>query len=314
MKILVTGAAGFIGSHLAQRLHQNGHSVTGVDNFTDYYDTDLKEMNAADLDRDGILLLRLDLVSDALHDVLRDVEIIYHAAAQPGNSPQVLFESYVRNNLLATEHLLRSARAVNSLKCFVYVSTSSVYGKNAMDSEDVAPKPISPYGVTKLASEQLVLAHGRDKGLPSCSLRLFSVYGPRERPDKLYPRLIKSIAEETEFPLFEGSLNHTRSFTFIDDAIEGFVRVLDCPDKVQGEIFNIGSDIEISTEKGIDIVEEIMGKKVKIKHLPKRAGDQLHTSANIEKARNVLGYEPRTSLESGLLKQIKWYSEKFNSN
>ena len=199
---------------------------------------------------------------------------------------------------------------VPTLKCFINTATSSVYGKQATDSEDIAAKPISHYGVTKLAAEQLVLAYQRDKGFPVCSIRIFSVYGPRERPEKLYPLLIHSILTDKEFPLFEGSAEHSRSFTYIDDALQGFIAVLDHIDESMGEIFNIGSDIEITTGRGIEIVEEIMGKKANIALKPKRPGDQIRTYANIDKARRILGYAPVTPPEEGLRKEVEWYKQK----
>lgn len=308
MKILVTGAAGFIGSHLAQKLKALGHDVIGIDCFTEYYNRALKEWNAAQVKHDGIEILTLDLAEDPLEDVLEGCDVMYHFAAQPGNSTKTPFEVYLRNNILATRRLAEAAMRVADLSCFVNVATSSVYGKQATEPESVAPQPISYYGVTKLAAEQLVLAFQRDKGFPACSVRIFSVYGPRERPDKLYPKLIHSILAGQEFPLFEGSLEHSRSFTYIDDALQGFLAILEHRDACLGEIFNIGSDIEITTGRGIEIVENILGEKTKFAMKPKRPGDQLRTRANIDKARRILGYEPRTAPEEGLQAEVEWYA------
>lgn len=310
MKIIVTGTAGFIGSHLAQKLKQLGHDVTGIDCFSDYYSRDLKELNAADVREDGIEIVNLDLAENPLEDVLDGAEAIYHLAAQPGNLPTISFETYLRNNLIATRRLALAAMELSTLKCFINTATSSVYGKQATDPEDVAVQPVSHYGVTKLAAEQLVLAYQRDKGFPACSIRIFSVYGPRERPEKLYPLLIHSILAGKEFPLFEGSREHSRSFTYIDDALQGFIAVLDHIDDSIGEIFNIGSDIEITTGRGIEIVEEIMGTKANIALKPKRPGDQVRTYANIDKARRILGYAPLTPPEEGLRKEVEWYEQK----
>lgn len=314
MKILVTGAAGFIGSHLAERLTGLGHDVVGVDCFSDYYSVALKELNARDVENSGATMVRLDLAADDLSAALDSVEIIYHVAAQPGISAVTPFEAYVRNNLTATHNLLEAARDISTLKCFINVSTSSVYGAHATDSEEAPPKPTSYYGVTKLAAEQLALAYWRDKGLPVCSLRLFSVYGPRERPEKLYAKLIRCILEDLEFPLFEGSEKHRRSYTYIDDVLAGFVAVLDRADACMGEIFNIGSDVEITTGEGIRIVEEILGRKARIAMRPKRPGDQLHTHANIAKARRILDYTPKTTPEEGLRAQVAWLREKSRSH
>lgn len=313
MKVLVTGAAGFIGSHLSEVLSEMGHKVIGIDNFNPYYAPELKRLNAKEIAAKGVQIFEADLVTDDLSEIVSDVEFVYHLAAQPGIFATTTYEQYVRNNLTATHNLLEAVKNLSNLKCFVNVATSSIYGKFACDAEDVAPKPTSYYGVTKLAAEQLVLAYHREQGFPACSLRIFSVLGPRERPEKLYTKLIRSILMDEAFPLFEDSLNHLRSYTPISDIIAGFKLVFNQPKKVIGEIFNIGSDKEITTKDGIAIVEKIMGKKARFDIKPKRPGDQLHTRANINKARRILGYEPRTSLEEVLRTQITWYKEKIFS-
>lgn len=309
MNILVTGAAGFIGSHVAQRLAALGHSVRGLDCFTDYYARSLKELNASQLRQQEIELLPLDLAVDDLHEAVRDVEFVIHSAAQPGISATTAFETYVRNNLTATYRLLRAVEQVPSLRGFVNFSTSSVYGAYATGPETSEPRPTSYYGVTKLAAEQLVLAQQRERGLPACSLRLFSVYGPRERPEKLYFRLIQSILENRPFPLYEGSEHHQRSYTYVADVVEGVLAVLDRWDRCIGEIFNIGTEATITTGEGMRIVEEIIGRPAQIAPRPKREGDQLKTQANIEKARRVLGYEPITTPREGLTRQVAWFKE-----
>lgn len=314
MKIVVTGAAGFIGSHWAEKLAREGHEVVGIDNFNDYYDPALKERNAAEVTAAGARIERLDLAEADLSAVLAGTDFIYHLAAQPGISATTSFETYMRNNLIATHRLLLAAQAVPSLQCFVNIATSSVYGRQATDSEDTPAKPTSYYGVTKLAAEQLVLAKQREEGFPGCSLRIFSVYGPRERPDKLYTKLINNILTDTPFPLFEDSEHHSRSFTYIGDIMAGFAAVLRQPDRAIGEIFNIGSDGEITTGEGIAIVEDIIGKKAIIQRVPKRPGDQLQTRANIAKARRVLGYEPHTTMRQGLERHVTWCQERLAEN
>ena len=307
MKILVTGAAGFIGSHLAERLAGTGHSVVGVDSLTPYYSRALKELNAAAIRSAGVAFHPLDLVEDDLGPVLRDVEVVYHLAAQPGLSPGAGFQLYLRNNVVATERLLAALQGAPGLRGMVYVSTSSVYGADATGAEDAEPKPTSMYGVTKLAAEQLALSHFRSRGFPACSVRLFSVYGPRERPEKLYPTLIRSLLEDRPFPLYEGSEHHLRSYTYVGDAVDGLVSVLEKLERCAGEIFNLGMDSAMSTGEGIRIVEEIVGRRARIVREPRRAGDQTRTEADIRKARRVLGYEPRTTPREGLAREVEWY-------
>lgn len=309
MNTLVTGAAGFIGSHLAERLADLGHDVRGIDCFTDYYARALKEFNASQVRNRGVALLSLDLARDDLGAAVKDIEIIYHVAAQPGISAKTAFETYVRNNLTATYRLAEAAGRSPTFLGFINISTSSVYGIDATGDETTEPKPTSYYGVTKLAAEQLVLAYARDEGFPACSLRLFSVYGPRERPEKLYPKLIRCILEDREFPLYEGSQDHVRSYTYVDDAIDGLVAALERFDKCVGEIFNIGTDISITTGEGISLVEEIIGRPAKLATKPRRPGDQLRTHASIDKARAILNYDPTTIARDGLAKEVEWYKK-----
>ena len=309
MNILVTGAAGFIGSHLSQRLVDLGHTVQAIDCFTDYYVRALKELNANQIREKGAVLLPLDLAEDDLSSAIKNVEIVYHLAAQPGISATTLFDTYVRNNVIATHRLLDAAKQSSKFRGFINVSTSSVYGADATGDESTEPRPTSYYGVTKLAGEQLVLSFARDRGFPACSLRLFSVYGPRERPEKLYPKLIGCILEDKEFPLHEGSEHHLRSYTYVSDIIDGLVAVLNNLDKCIGEIFNLGTDTATTTAEGMRIVERIIGKPAKIAIKPRRPGDQMRTHANIEKARKILGYNPTTMPTEGLAKEVEWYRQ-----
>jgi len=308
MNILVTGAAGFIGSHLCERLLALGHSVRGIDNFNPYYDVVLKEENARGIQAAGASLHRLDLAADPLTEAVAGVHAVFHAAAQPGLSA-ASFDTYVRNNIHATHRLLEAVHDSPSLTAFVNIATSSVYGTYATEPETAEVRPTSYYGVTKLAAEQLVMAYARDRGLPACSLRLYSVYGPRERPDKLYPKLIRALVEDTPLPLYEGSESHRRSYTYIDDILNGLIAVLHRWDRCAGEIFNIGTDTVITTGEGIRLVEEIVGKRAVIRRLPRRAGDQTATQADITKARRVLDYHPAVLPADGLKTTVAWYRE-----
>ena len=312
MKVLVTGAAGFIGSHAAERLQQEGLDVTGVDNFSDYYDVSLKERNAEVLRKKGISVLKVDLRNTSEYDILAsDFDFIIHFAAQPGISASSSFEDYFSNNVIATQNLLEFAKNNLRLKHFFNIATSSIYGLEATFPETIAPKPASWYGVSKLAGEQLVLAESRSGKLKSSSLRLFSVYGPRERPEKLYTKLIDCAFTEKEFPVFEGSKKHLRSFTYVGDIVDGIFKAVQHYEKLDGEIINLGAEDEHKTGEGIELVEELLGKKIKLKEVPRRAGDQYRTLANIQKAKKVLGYDPKTTLREGLQMQIDWYRENF---
>ena len=308
MKILVTGAAGFIGSHMCERLHSLGYEVIGIDNFSDYYNIELKKANAAALSEKHISVIHANLCSPDLSRILpSDIHYIFHFAGQPGISKDSTFESYQQNNFVATHNLLEYAQQLQNLKMFVNISTSSVYGLRATYAEDKEPQPASDYGVTKLAAEQLVLSRARLGILNACSLRLFSVYGPRERPDKLFTRLIDCGLNNKEFPLFEGSKNHLRSFTFVGDIIEGIQKVIGREELCNNQIFNIGTEAESSTAEGIYAVEKILNTTIAFKMLPPRSGDQLKTNADITKARKLLGYNPKTTLLEGVSQQVEWF-------
>jgi UDP-glucuronate 4-epimerase len=310
MRILVTGAAGFIGSHLTERLLAEGHAVVGLDCLTDYYAPSLKERNVAAIQRAGASFLPVDLSVAPLDEAVADVDAVYHLAAQPGISASTPFETYARNNITATYRLLVALQQRRGgFPSLINISTSSVYGADATGPETTEPQPTSYYGVTKLAAEQLVLAEQRDRGAPTCSLRLFSVYGPRERPEKLYPQLIGAILDERPFPLFAGSEAHVRSYTYVGDIVDGLVAVLDRFDACVGEILNIGTDQVITTGEAINIVQEIMGKTAIIEQHPPRPGDQQRTHARIDKARRLLGYAPTTTPREGLTREVAWYRD-----
>ncbi|WP_298758985.1 NAD(P)-dependent oxidoreductase [uncultured Psychroserpens sp.] len=312
MKILVTGAVGFIGSHTAERLQSLGHDVIGLDNFSDYYSLELKQLNAEALTQKGITILKKDLRDDDLASVLpKDIDYIFHFAAQPGISQSSTFEDYFSNNIIATKHLIDFAERCKDLKLFVNIGTSSIYGLEATFPEDYVPKPASHYGVTKLAAEQLVLQKSREKKLPACSLRLYSVIGPRERPEKMYTKLIALGLKDEAFPLFEGSDKHLRSFTYVDDIVDGVVSVIDNDIKVEGEIINLGTEVEHTTKEGIETVEAVLGKSIAINVIPKRPGDQSRTKANIDKAKRLLDYNPQTTLLEAVKKQVEWYKANF---
>ncbi|MBX4195808.1 NAD-dependent epimerase/dehydratase family protein [Candidatus Parcubacteria bacterium] len=312
MKILITGAAGAIGSHLAERFLSLGHEVVGIDAMKPYYDPEIKKINAKDVESAGGKIHYLDLATDDFTHLLSGVDIIFHMAAQPGISATTPFSTYLDDNIVATHRLLEAAKKVPTLKAFIHASTSSVYGARATGDETTEPKPTSYYGVTKLAAEQLAMSYYRELGLPVIVLRFFSVYGPRERPEKLYHKLIKSIYEGTTIPLHEGSEHHIRSYTFVRDIIDGCVLIVENLDKSIGEIYNLGTDKTMTTKEGIKIIENIMGKSANFVRMPRRPGDQIETGANISKLRK-LGYDPKVRLEEGLKEQVGWYGNKLHN-
>ena len=312
MKILITGAAGFIGSHTAERFADMGYTVTGIDNFNSYYDTELKHKNAQALKNKGVGVLNLDLKDSSIYeDLSLDFDYIFHFAAQPGISTTSSFEDYFSNNFIVTKNLVDYALKCSHLKLLVNISTSSVYGLEATKSEETAPKPASYYGVTKLAAEQLVLQKSREQQLKTCSLRLYSVIGPRERPEKMYAKLIKCGIEGTSFQLFEGSEKHLRSFTYVGDIVDGIVSVVDKDLLVDGEIINLGTEKEYTTKQGIEAVEKVLGHSIVLEVVPKRPGDQFRTKANIDKAKRLLNYNPKTSLIESVKYQVEWYKINF---
>lgn len=312
MKILVTGAVGFIGSHTAERLVELGHEVIGVDSFNDYYSVALKTLNAEAISKKGVRVIKKDLLDQDLVSVLPlDVDYIFHFAAQPGIAKTSTFDDYLSNNILATKNIVDYALQCSALKLFVNISTSSIYGLEATFSEDEPPKPASYYGVTKLAAEQLALQKTRENEMRVCSLRLYSVIGPRERPEKMYTKLIELGLKGEAFPLFEGSDKHLRSFTYVGDIVDGIVSVIGMESTVDGEIINLGTETEHTTQQGIEAVEKVLDRSIKIKVIPSRPGDQLRTKANIDKARTLLGYNPKTTLLEAVEKQVEWYKANF---
>lgn len=309
MKILITGIGGAIGSHVAEALLLRGDEVVGIDNLDPYYDARIKQLNLNDVKGKGGVVVIGDINT---HDLTTfgEVDAILHFAAQPGISTGTKFDHYVKNNISATHTILQHALTLPKLSAFVHISTSSVYGVSARGSEDMVPKPASPYGVTKLAAEQLALSKYRSDKLPVTVLRLFSVFGPRERPEKLYHKLIHAMKTGNTFPLHEGSEKHVRSFTYISDIVDATIRALDRIDTVQGEIINIGSRELRTTGEGIAIIEKIVGEKAPLVKSPPRYGDQKETEAIIDKAQLLLDFIPKVSLEDGLVEQYKWHVER----
>jgi len=310
MKVLVTGGAGFVGFHTSKLLLKSGYKVTILDNFNSYYPVELKELNAKSLKKLGARVIKKDLAEDDLAGVTSGFDYVIHFAAQPGISNSVSFLDYEKNNIVATEKLLKSLDGDATLKLFINVATSSIYGYFADSLESVAARPASYYGVTKLAAEQLVMYRHRAFDFPATSFRLFSVTGSRDRPhDKLFTKLIRATLENTDpVKIFAGSREHKRSYTPAKDIANAFLLGIRNKDKCVGEVFNIGTDEVVTTEKALEYLQEIIGKPLNMIDVEStRVGDQKITAANSKKAKGVLGWESKTPLKEALLEAVDWY-------
>lgn len=308
MKAIVTGCAGFVGSHLAEKLLAQNNQVIGIDCFIDYYPRKLKENNLQKCHRDENFefieanILELDLV-----DLLSGVDYVFHQAAQAGvrSSWGKTFEIYDDNNILATQKLLEAAKQVG-IKKFVYASSSSVYGDTDQlpMKEDNKLQPVSPYGVSKLAAENLCYLYWKNFGVPTNSLRYFTVFGERQRPDMAFHIFIKSILEDKPISIF-GDGKQSRNFTHVDDVVEA--NLLAAQSEVSGEIFNIGGDGErIELNQALDLIEKLCDKKAEREYEEVVEGDVRHTGADCTKARDLLGYDPEVDFETGLSRQVEW--------
>jgi UDP-glucose 4-epimerase len=310
MKALVTGVAGFIGSHLAEKLLAEGHEVAGIDNFLDNYPRSFKERNLAALARRARFeFAAADLLRADLKNMLRDVSYVFHLAAQPGvrSSWGAEFSRYTENNIMATQLLLEAAKDLKLAK-FVFASTSSVYGDTAdlPMREEGGTRPVSPYGATKLAAEHLCHLYWRAFGVPSVALRFFTVYGPRQRPDMFFHIFMRALKRGDEVPLYDDG-EQTRDFTFCDDIVDGVIAAARYPG--QGEVFNLGGGSEVSLNHAISLAESISGRKAKLRRFERQKGDVRHTSARLDQARSRLGYSPKVGLEQGLSEEWRWISK-----
>jgi len=300
MRVVVTGAAGFIGSHLTERLLADGHDVVAVDSFTDYYDPARKRENAA-----GFEVTEADLETAELSELFAGADGIYHLAGQPGVRASFGddFQLYVRRNLLASQRVFDAAAAAGSR--VVYASSSSIYGdaESYPTPEEALPRPISPYGVTKLACEQLAYALSRTAGLEAVGVRFFTVYGPRQRPDMAFTPMLEALAERRAFRLFgDGSVS--RSFTFVADAVAGTVAAM--ASGTPGRLYNVGGGEEATMRDAIALAEEIAGMELELEVLPAARGDVQRTRADVTRAASELGFSPATRLEAGLQAQWEW--------
>lgn len=308
MKALVTGCAGFIGSQLCEKLLSEKFEVIGVDVLTDYYDPEIKKNNLKNLiNSSGFTFIQSDLMAVDFTELAKEVDFVFHLAAQPGvrGSWGDKFSTYVTNNILTTQRLLEAFKNSPKLQKFVYASSSSIYGqiKEETVNEEHKTAPHSPYGATKLAGENLCFLYNANYGTPVVSLRLFTVYGPRQRPDMAFTRLIYAAISGRKFPLF-GDGQQERDFTHVLDVVEG-MRLAAKNADARG-VFNIGGGRVVSMNQVIEIVQGITASKIKIDSKQQERGDVRRTSADISKSRKILGFEPKYDIETGLREQAEF--------
>lgn len=307
MKSLVTGAAGFIGSHLTEKLLAAGHDVVGIDSFLDNYPRPFKEANLAHFaNHPRFTFVSADLLATDLKKLLADVSYVFHLAGQPGvrSSWGSEFARYTENNISATQLLLEAAKGLKLGK-FVYASTSSVYGDTAdlPMREDGLTRPVSPYGATKLAAEHLCHLYSKAYGVPTVALRFFTVYGPRQRPDMFFHIFMRALLQDAAVPLYDDG-EQTRDFTYCGDIVDGLFNAASYPG--HGEVFNLGGGSQVSLLTAIAMAEKIAGVKAKLNRFDRQLGDVRHTSARLDQARDKLNYRPSVGLEEGLTKEWQW--------
>ena len=308
MKVLLTGCAGFIGSHTAEALVAAGHSVRGVDSFTDYYDPARKRANVSGLiGHPSFELVETDLATADADALLDDIDAVAHLAGQPGvrASWDTGFAVYVERNVQATQRLLEAARRAGTGR-FVYASSSSVYGdaESFPTPEDVVPRPVSPYGVTRLAGEHLATLYGTNFGLPTVSLRYFTVYGPRQRPDMATWRMVDAALHGTPFPLF-GDGTASRSFTYVADVAAANLTALEA-DATPGTVVNLSGAETVDVNALLQLVGDAAGTEVPVERRDAEPGDARRTGGDTARALEVLGWTASTPLAEGVAAQVAW--------
>ncbi len=310
MRALITGVAGFIGSHLAEALLAQGHAVVGLDCFTNYYDPALKRHNLTGFQsHPAFQFIQADLVAADLSPLLRDVDWVFHQAAQAGvrASWGKSFDVYTKDNVLATQRLLEAAKD-HPLRKLVYASSSSIYGdaESFPTPETALPRPLSPYGVTKLAAEHLCYLYWRNYGVPTVSLRYFSVYGPRQRPDMAFHKFGRALLQGDPIAIY-GDGRQTRDFTFVSDVVRA--NLLAAEHGQAGEVYNIGGGARVSLLETLKLLEHISQRTANADFQSAERGDARHTAADISKAQEQLGYQPAVDLPTGLAAEVAWLEQ-----
>jgi UDP-glucuronate 4-epimerase len=310
-RALVTGCAGFIGSHLTEALLEDGHSVLGVDCFNDNYARADKWANLARAsDHDAFKLVTADLVDADATALLEQCDVVFHLAGEPGvrSSWGARFDRYTHHNVAATQRLLEAARELPA-KRFVYASSSSVYGDALAlpTHEDDTPRPLSPYGVTKLAAEHLCVLYGEEHGVDTVALRYFSVFGPRQRPDMAFRRFCEAIVAGAPIEIF-GDGHQTRDFTYVGDIVAATRAAAEASTK-PGRVFNIGGGDAVSVNRALETLAGLAGRPLDVRRRARQSGDVRDTGADTGRARAELGFAPATDLETGLAAELAWVRE-----
>ncbi len=308
-KVLVTGAAGFIGSHLVDRLLEAGYEVAGLDCFTDYYSPEVKRRNLSRaLAHERFTPIEGDLLQLDLDDLIRGMDGVAHLAGEPGvrSSWGERFPTYLERNVQTTQRLLEAASR-GGLEHFVYASSSSIYGSSdgGPVAEDGTFRPASPYGMSKVAAEELVRLYARERGVTSTVLRYFTVYGPRQRPEMALSRFISAISSGEPVEVF-GDGSQAREMTYVSDVVEATVAALQTKPKEPARTYNVGGGTRTTVGKLVNLVGETLGERPEVRYCPPVPGDVLATWANLGRSRRELGYEPRVSLEEGVERQVRW--------
>jgi UDP-glucuronate 4-epimerase len=312
MRTVVTGAAGFVGSHLVDALLAAGDQVVGIDRFSDHYGRAAKEANLAGArGEDRFALHEVDLAADDLAAVVADADVVFHLAGQPGVRPswEDGFRPYVDDNVLATQRVLEAVRVAAPAARVVYASSSSVYGNAARYpcTEDQALAPYSPYGVTKLGGEHLCGLYAANWGLSVVSLRLFTVYGPRQRPDMAMHRLCRAALDGTSFPLY-GDGSAERDFTYVEDVVRAFQAAAEA-DVASGLVCNVAGGAPVALSSVIEMVGLLAGATVDLDRRPTQAGDVARTGGSIERAAEQIDWKPTVPLAEGVAAQMAWHRD-----